>query len=70
MLDLKKSSRVLFAGIDQPDDVVNLTHQELFAKGGFVVFDDTALDTLTFGLQRVRTFLTVFYRISELLTGV
>ncbi|KAL7884690.1 hypothetical protein AOLI_G00074600 [Acnodon oligacanthus] len=47
LLDLKKSSRVLFAGIDQPDDVVNLTHQELFAKGGFVVFDDTALDTLT-----------------------
>ncbi|XP_072537564.1 uncharacterized protein tasor2 isoform X2 [Salminus brasiliensis] len=47
LLELKKSSRVLFAGIDQPDDVVNLTHQELFAKGGFVVFDDTALDTLS-----------------------
>ncbi|XP_060788342.1 uncharacterized protein tasor2 isoform X4 [Neoarius graeffei] len=46
LLELKKSSRVLFAGIDQPDDVVNLTHQELFAKGGFVVFDETALDTL------------------------
>lgn len=47
LLDLKKSSKVLFAGIDQPDDVVNLTHQELFAKGGFVVFDETALDTLS-----------------------
>ncbi|KAF4072527.1 hypothetical protein AMELA_G00264050 [Ameiurus melas] len=46
LLELKKSSRVLFAGIDQPDDVVNLTHQELFAKGGFVVFDETALYTL------------------------
>ncbi|XP_022526319.2 uncharacterized protein tasor2 isoform X1 [Astyanax mexicanus] len=47
LLDLKKSSRVLFAGIDQPDDVVNLTHQELFAKGGFVVVDETAFDTLS-----------------------
>lgn len=47
LLDLKRSSRVLFAGIDQPDDVVNLTHQELFAKGGFVVVDETALDTLS-----------------------
>ncbi|XP_066499421.1 protein TASOR 2 isoform X2 [Hoplias malabaricus] len=47
LLELKKSSKVLFAGIDQPDDVVNLTHQELFAKGGFVVLDDNSLDTLT-----------------------
>ncbi|XP_076860254.1 uncharacterized protein tasor2 isoform X2 [Brachyhypopomus gauderio] len=46
LLELKKSSRVLFAGIDRPDDVVNLTHQELFAKGGFVVFDEAALDAL------------------------
>lgn len=49
LLELKKSSRALFAGIDQPDDVVNLTHQELFAKGGFVVFDERALDTLNLG---------------------
>ncbi|XP_062855189.1 uncharacterized protein LOC134318281 [Trichomycterus rosablanca] len=46
LLELKKSTRVLFAGIDQPDDVVNLTHQELFAKGGFVVFDETTINTL------------------------
>ncbi|XP_051964819.1 uncharacterized protein LOC127630954 isoform X2 [Xyrauchen texanus] len=46
LLELKKSSSVLFAAIDRPDDVVNLTHQELFAKGGFIVCDETALDTL------------------------
>ncbi|XP_050972415.1 uncharacterized protein tasor2 isoform X3 [Labeo rohita] len=47
LLELKKSPSVVFAGIDRPDDVVNLTHQELFAKGGFIVCDELALDTLT-----------------------
>ncbi|XP_073675094.1 uncharacterized protein tasor2 [Garra rufa] len=47
LLELKKSASVLFAGIDRPDDVVNLTHQELFAKGGFIVCDELALDRLT-----------------------
>ncbi|XP_026124856.1 uncharacterized protein LOC113106975 isoform X2 [Carassius auratus] len=49
LLELKKSPSVLFAGIDRPDDVVNCTHQELFAKGGFIVCDELALDTLTLG---------------------
>nr|XP_029490822.1 uncharacterized protein LOC115109709 isoform X1 [Oncorhynchus nerka] len=47
LLELKKSQNVLFAGIDRPDDIVNLTHQELFSKGGFVVFEGAALDTLS-----------------------
>ncbi|XP_056628835.1 uncharacterized protein tasor2 isoform X2 [Triplophysa dalaica] len=47
LLELKKSSYVLFAGIDRPNDVVNFTHHELFAYGGFIVFDELALDTLT-----------------------
>ncbi|XP_073724191.1 uncharacterized protein tasor2 isoform X2 [Misgurnus anguillicaudatus] len=47
LLELKKSSNVLFAGIDRPDDVVNFTHQELFANGGFIVCDELAFDTLT-----------------------
>ncbi|CAM4718392.1 unnamed protein product [Leuciscus chuanchicus] len=46
LLELKKSPNVLFAGIDRPDDVVNLAHQDLFAKGGFIVCDELALDTL------------------------
>ncbi|XP_067091280.1 protein TASOR 2 isoform X1 [Osmerus mordax] len=47
LLELKKSPGVLFAGIDRPDDIVNLTHQELFSKGGFVVFEGTALEVLS-----------------------
>ncbi|XP_051949846.1 uncharacterized protein tasor2 [Xyrauchen texanus] len=58
LLELKKSSNVLFAGIDRPDDVVNLTHQELFAKGGFIVCDEMALDTLSLGnMKKVVTIL-------------
>lgn len=44
---LKKLRGVRFAGIDAPDDVVNLTHQELFVKGGFVVFDRATLESLS-----------------------
>lgn len=47
MLELKKSQHVQFAGIDEPDDVLNLTHQELFMQGGFIMFDRTALDALS-----------------------
>ncbi|KAM4618400.1 uncharacterized protein tasor2 isoform 1-T1 [Polymixia lowei] len=47
LLELKKSPDVLFAGIDQPDDIVNLTHQELFNRGGFMMFERTALDALS-----------------------
>eukprot|EP00063_Salmo_salar_P006470 XP_013981305.1 PREDICTED: uncharacterized protein LOC106561663 isoform X4 [Salmo salar] len=47
LLELKKAQNVLFAGIDRPDDIVNLTHQELFGKGGFVVFEGAALHTLS-----------------------
>lgn len=44
---LKKVQGVRFAGIDEPDDLVNLTHQELFVKGGFVVFDRAILESLS-----------------------
>ncbi|XP_060738073.1 uncharacterized protein tasor2 [Tachysurus vachellii] len=63
LLELKKSSRVLFVGIDQPDDVVNLTHQELFAKGGFVVFDETALDTLS--LENMKKFVGIMEELDK-----
>lgn len=42
---------MLFAGIDRPDDIVNLTHQELFGKGGFVVFEGAALHTLSLSMD-------------------
>lgn len=51
LLSLKKSPGVQFAGIDEPDDVVNETHQELFVKGGFIMFDRAALESL-----RLRTY--------------
>lgn len=47
LLELKKSPGVQFAGIDEPDDVLNLTHQELFTQGGFIMFDRSALDALS-----------------------
>uniref|UniRef100_UPI0037E81E95 protein TASOR 2 isoform X2 n=1 Tax=Semicossyphus pulcher TaxID=241346 RepID=UPI0037E81E95 len=47
LLELKKSPGVQFAGIDEPDDVVNLTHQELFTRGGFIMFDRAALEPLS-----------------------
>nr|XP_019934731.1 PREDICTED: uncharacterized protein LOC109624473 isoform X1 [Paralichthys olivaceus] len=47
LLELKKSPGVQFAGIDEPDDVVNLTHQELFTRGGFLMFDRAALESLS-----------------------
>ncbi|XP_034391151.1 uncharacterized protein tasor2 isoform X2 [Cyclopterus lumpus] len=47
LLKLKTSPGVQFAGIDEPDDVVNLTHQELFTRGGFIMFDRAALEPLS-----------------------
>ncbi|XP_055078219.1 uncharacterized protein LOC117371861 isoform X2 [Periophthalmus magnuspinnatus] len=49
LLELRKSLVVQFAGIDEPDDVVNLTYQELFIKGGFVMFDKGAVESLSPG---------------------
>ncbi|XP_076590197.1 uncharacterized protein tasor2 [Chaetodon auriga] len=47
LLELKKSAGVQFAGIDEPDDIVNLTHQELFMRGGFVMVDRAAQESLS-----------------------
>ncbi|CAG08688.1 unnamed protein product [Tetraodon nigroviridis] len=46
LLSLKKCPGVQFAGIDEPDDVVNQIHQELFVRGGFIMFDRAALESL------------------------
>lgn len=47
LLKLKKSPGVQFAGIDEPGDVVNHTHQALFMRGGFIMFDRAALESLS-----------------------
>lgn len=64
LLELKKSPSVLFAGIDQPDDFVNLTHQELFGKGGFVVIDGSGVNKLTLGNISTFCFISVFMWLS------
>ncbi|XP_070686581.1 protein TASOR 2 [Pempheris klunzingeri] len=52
LLELKKSPCVHFAGIDEPDDVLNLTHQELLTRGGFIMFDRAALEPLSLSKMR------------------
>ncbi|EPY75691.1 hypothetical protein CB1_001581011 [Camelus ferus] len=47
LLKLKHLPSVVFAGVDSPEDVLDGTHQELLRTGGFVVSDDTILETLT-----------------------
>ncbi|XP_061576989.1 uncharacterized protein LOC133443783 isoform X2 [Cololabis saira] len=47
LLKLKMSPGVQFAGIDEPDDIVNLTHQELFTHGGFIMVNRAVLETLS-----------------------
>lgn len=47
LLKLKMTPDVQFAGIDEPDDVVNLTHQELFTRAGFIMFDKAVLEPLS-----------------------
>ncbi|KAM9854806.1 uncharacterized protein tasor2 [Aulostomus maculatus] len=47
LLELKRSPGVQFAGIDEPEDVVNLTYQELFLRGGFIMLDEAALESLS-----------------------
>ncbi|XP_041795719.1 uncharacterized protein tasor2 isoform X2 [Chelmon rostratus] len=47
LLELKKSPGVQFAGIDEPDDIVKLTHQELFLRGGCIMIDRAAQESLS-----------------------
>ncbi|XP_075408545.1 protein TASOR 2 isoform X2 [Tenrec ecaudatus] len=46
LLKLKHFPSVIFAGVDGPEDIFDHTYQELFRAGGFVVSDDTLLETL------------------------
>lgn len=47
LLSLKKFPGVQFVGLDKPDDILNQTHQKLFVRGGFIMFDSTALESLS-----------------------
>ncbi|XP_072291456.1 uncharacterized protein tasor2 [Eucyclogobius newberryi] len=63
LLELRKSLDVQFAGIDEPDDVVNLTYQELFIKGGFVMFDRAAVESLSPG--NMKKILEILQKLSQ-----
>ncbi|XP_005039051.1 PREDICTED: protein FAM208B [Ficedula albicollis] len=47
LLQLKLCPSVVFAGVDDPQDVTQDTFQELFQAGGFVVSDEELLERVT-----------------------
>ncbi|KAK2519327.1 Fam208b [Columba livia] len=49
LLQLKRCPNVVFAGVDNPEDITACTYQELFHTGGFIVSDDEVLETMTLG---------------------
>ncbi|XP_031961527.1 protein TASOR 2 isoform X1 [Corvus moneduloides] len=49
LLQLKRCPGVVFAGVDDPEDVTGDTFQELFQAGGFVVSDEELLERVTLG---------------------
>ncbi|NWI76274.1 F208B protein, partial [Dryoscopus gambensis] len=49
LLELKRSPAVVFAGVDDPEDVTGDTFQELFQAGGFVVSDEELWERVTLG---------------------
>lgn len=54
LLQLKLCPSVVFAGVDDPQDVTGGAFQELFQAGGFVVSDEELLERVTLGqLQEV-----------------
>lgn len=44
LVSLKKLPSVSFAGVDSLDDIRNLTYNELFVSGGFIVSDELVLN--------------------------
>ncbi|KAG5201533.1 hypothetical protein JEQ12_004296 [Ovis aries] len=63
LLKLKHFPRVVFAGVDSPEDVLNDTYQELFQTGGFVVSDDKLLETLT--LVQLKEIVKILEKLNE-----
>lgn len=52
LLQLKRCPNVVFAGVDNPEDITACTYQELFHTGGFVVSDNEVLEMITLGESR------------------
>ncbi|XP_030325373.1 protein TASOR 2 isoform X2 [Calypte anna] len=49
LLKLKHCPNVVFAGVDNPEDVTSHMYQELFHTGGFMVSDKEVLEMVTLG---------------------
>ncbi|XP_066038740.1 protein TASOR 2 [Chamaea fasciata] len=49
LLELKRCPGVVFAGVDDAEELSGDTFQELFQAGGFVVSDEELLDSVTLG---------------------
>ncbi|XP_077600754.1 uncharacterized protein LOC144215589 isoform X2 [Stigmatopora nigra] len=63
LLELKMSPDVWFAGIDEPQDLLNSTHQELFLGGGFVMLDQPSLESLN--LDKVKRLLKLLQDLNK-----
>ncbi|OCT87207.1 protein TASOR 2 isoform X2 [Xenopus laevis] len=46
LLQLRLLPNVTFAGVDNPEDIMDSSFQELFQSGGFVVSDQTVMDSI------------------------
>ncbi|NXJ04166.1 TASOR protein, partial [Odontophorus gujanensis] len=57
LVTLKKLSCVSFAGVDSLDDVKNHTYNELFVSGGFVVSDESVLNSESITTDKLKQFL-------------
>ncbi|KFV50616.1 Protein FAM208A, partial [Tyto alba] len=57
LITLKRLSCVSFAGVDSLDDVKNHTYNELFVSGGFVVSDESVLNSESITTDKLKQFL-------------
>ncbi|TRZ10988.1 hypothetical protein HGM15179_016102 [Zosterops borbonicus] len=63
LLELKRCPSVVFAGVDDPEELTGDTFQELFQAGGFVVSDEELLERVT--LAQLQEVLKVLERLNR-----
>ncbi|XP_032543170.1 protein TASOR 2-like [Chiroxiphia lanceolata] len=63
LLELKRCPGVVFAGVDNPEDVTGHTYQELFHTGGFLVSDTTVLESMS--LARLKEVVKVLEKLNR-----
>ncbi|XP_039245306.1 uncharacterized protein LOC113995132 [Pipra filicauda] len=63
LLELKRCPGVVFAGVDNPEDVTGHTYQELFHTGGFLVSDHHVLESMS--LARLKEVVKVLEKLNR-----